>query len=1066
MAELILFHPESWYDGERECATLLQEGLPDHWLLAAHLILPNRDDDRELDLVVVGDGFVHNVEVKHSGGPIRLDARHIRVGGGVVRKSPLAQSGHAARILRSELDDTIDGFAGLDYRVVADRVVFSNPRARLEHVHDKVRTRVSTLASVVDDLIRKDATSSKLKPFQPELRRYLAGGPVRDPHPTNLHGYEVLERLDGRRSCLTYRCRYSLDDSISIVRLLRPKPLLDEVAADRELDALLNEYRALAKLGPMGATPTVQRPIPLESGQTLVAIAEPDGRSLLDLLEQGPAPEEAEIRRTVYEAFRTLAMVHEQGHLHRAITPERVYVRPDGRVIFTDFHLAHIDGRTGATAVMAELDPLDDEEQVWRARETKRSITTAVEGSDVYALASTLKAWVIGTTNSRELRKHNLNRHLDARERIGSAREPFEELLQTCRAELYKDRPSAAEVAERWAPKTPETRSDEREPNSPTSGSMTEAAAQSQPLCHREMEPGERIDDRFVFRERLGAGRTAVSVLAYDEQSEREVVLKSFDFERVPRELAKREFEALLRLNHDRIAIVRDRYQPDHPYHLVVDHVPGRTAEARLDDFVHDAAAVGAIAHSLLEGLAYLHRHEILHRDISAGNVILGDEQPEQLRIIDFGLASLQHHGADSVGTPLYRAPEVDTGGEWTPACDVYSAGVLLYQLLTGSTPYVVRNGLNKADLLDVPADLPADAERLASLLRTAASFDPDRRFPDGSEFLGAIEDLLTDPDPQRAEPTAEPTIDVEEAASDDRASDGTAEDSIEVASDRADDVPDAPDAFDLDRWLAEITETKPTPPPTPIRPPAVPRPARPVRAPAPAPSPAPPQAVPSTAATSFVAASPTPYGGNAWLAPGRLRRYHVGLDRTIHATIVRGGGERTVRADPIPGLVEAINLGKRAGGQSDGGSFVINEYGHVLVPTSGGVFCVGRLHGVPAFRHGEQLLTASPDGLQPGEVWNGLLAGLRYRLKAGGSDVEYERPDGRLVRLSGVLGPAAARNAVAGFARIKAGGGRLYVNEAGAVTAPMQKRGAWVDVYLGAIDPARWFPAPQVPVR
>lgn len=732
MAELIRHDPDGWHPGEREAAEVLERELPDDWLLVAHLVIPAGRDDRELDLVVVGDRLVHNVEVKNCPGRITIDAEWMRSGGGTALRSPLVQAGSAARVLRGVLDHRIDGFKALKGRPVTSRVVFANPYARLHQVDAEVRSRVSTISTVAGDLLTADTGSRQLVPLRPQLKRYFVGAQIRDVTPTDLHGFRVLERLDSRRSCLTFRCEHFADGSPWIVRLLRPKRTLNREADQRELEALLTEYRALAGLAPLGVAPRVELPLRLDSDQVLVAIAEPEGQSLLDLIKQGNRPDESEVRSVVYEAFRSLAVVHEYGHLHRALTPERVVLKPDGAVLLTDFSVAHVDGRTGLSSTLADLDPDDDHERYWRAPETRLSILGAVEGSDVFALATTLKAWVIGSVRSSDLRKDTFNRHLDARQRLGSCHDDFVSMLKACRAERYVDGATAAEVADSWAPPV----------ESSTSVMVKDGLVDPTsvvPICHRELEPGERIDERFVVRRRLGAGATAVTVLAYDLQSEREVVLKGLDFERVPVELAKREFEVLLELNHDHIAVVRDRYRPEHPYHLVIDYAPGTPAADRLTDYVGDVETVGSIALALLDGLAYLHRRGMVHRDISAANVVLGDPDPADLKLVDFGLAGLEAQVTGSVGTPLYRAPEIEAGGAWTPACDTYSAAVLLYQLLTGDLPYSVRNGLTKAIPATIPASLAPEAHRLAQLLLRATAFDPDDRFRDGAEFLAAL---------------------------------------------------------------------------------------------------------------------------------------------------------------------------------------------------------------------------------------------------------------------------------------------------------------------------------------
>ena len=1036
MAELIVHDPNGWHPGEREVAALLQRELPDDWLLAAHVVIPHRDDDRELDLVVVGDGYVHNVEVKNASGHIFIDAGYMRSGGGTARPSPLRQAGTAAKVLRGVFNRDVPGFDRLQDKAVTSRVVFSHPGARLAHVDDEVKSRVSTLGSVVDDLLRKDRSSNQLTPLRPLVRPVLAAAELRDPLPQDLHGFRVIERLDYRRSCLTLRCQHFVDDSMWIVRLMQPKPTLDPAAGSRELAALLTEYEALATLAPLGVAPQVERPIRLDTDQVMVAITEPDGRSLLDLIEDGHRPQEDEVRRVVHEAFRSLAVVHEQGHLHRALTPDRVIVKPNGGVLLTDFRVAHVDGRTGYTSVLAELDPDDEHERYWRAPETRTSIVPAVPASDVFALASTLKAWVIGSIKSADVKKDTLSRHGEARQRLGSSLDDFVQLLKSCRSNVYMERATAAEIADRWAPD---------EPAPPPATTVAEDGPNGVvvPLCRRELAPGDRVDERFVVRRRLGYGATAVTVLAYDEQSEREVVLKGFDFDRVPPELAKQEFAALLELNHDRIAVVRDRYQPQHPYHLVIDYAPGSPAAEQMGAFIDDADTVAAIARALLQGLAYLHSRRVLHRDISAGNVILGDIDPADLRIVDFGLATLEAEVTGSIGTPLYRAPEIESGGTWTAACDTYSAGVLLYQLLTDEVPYVIQNGLIKARPAEIPTGLSPESRRLAELFLTATAFDPDARFPDGSEFLDALEDRLATPAPEDGPPTTSVITRID--AYDSWADTETEDDTVESEDEVEDEESDSEDFEDGETLIEQLMVS--------IRESVSQTTTRVVH-----------EYVESARTATFHPASRvSAYDGNAWLAPGRLRRYRVGLDHAVRAVVLRGGTEQQVQADPVDGLVEAINRAKRAGRQSDGGSFVVNEHGHVLVPTGQGIFFAGILEAPLTFRQGALVLTAEPDGLSPGDMWTGLLAGVRYRLKAGGNDIEYERADGRVVRLSDVVGVAAANTIASGFARVKRGGGRLYVNEAGTVTSPMQRGHTWVDVYVGRVDPDMWFPAPEV---
>jgi serine/threonine protein kinase len=1094
MAELLLHDADGLRPGELEVVKLLETALPEDWVVIANLVVPSNQDARELDVVVLGDGYIHVLEVKHHSGRIVIDGTGMTRDGWPVG-NPFQQVNGATNALRGWLDKQVPELAGVRYKVATSRVVLSNPLARVAVSSDREES-VSHIDDLVADLRRRDRSATEVRRLRHKLRRPLESANARDAMPERLLGYRVVERLSNTRSRLTFLGHHFQDDSAWILRILRVRQTLDPEVGVRERAALLLEYEALRALAPLGVAPEVERPQELEDGRFLVAIAALEGQCLLDHVRRDHRPDGEEVRRVVHAAFRALAVVHEKGHVHRALTPERIWIGSDGSVRFSDFHLAHVDTRTGLSSVLDDLDPTDEDQRYWRAPEARHSILGALPESDVWALATSLRSWVLGETRSKPLKKHTLPG--EARARLGDNADDFIELLRSCRLDASFERPCAADVADRWSD----------EPASAPQALDAEPDAPTLPLFKRDLSPGDEIDDRYVFIERLGAGASAVTFLVKDRQTERLAVLKSINFDDVPIELAKREFEALVDLHHDRIAVVRYLFPPSHGYHLVIDHAPGMPASRCLDDFQGEGQTVARIACSLLQGLGYLHEREVLHRDISAGNVILGAEDPADLKIIDFGLATIEQELSGSCGTPLYRAPEVERGGRWTPACDTYSAGVLLHQLLTGELPYQLRNGcLDKARPAPVPPDLDGFTQALLDLLRTATAFDPDARFPDASEFLAAIEDLLREGPPEAVQATAaDEPIEAgpfEETTFDNLVRDLVDLDKLDLAdslvSDRdvADVLPEsvdisclpplAPDETSFDELYTHVDDAFAAPlvEPAPMAPEQadVLAPAEPVNHVLSIPAEPFHEAglisidtrelaketeaiwdvsVLTGTCTFHPAAQIGPYPGNTWLTPGRLRRYTVGRDHTIRATVVSAGGERTVLADPVPGLVEGVNACKEFAGQPPGGSFVINVHGDVLVPTGEGVVYGGWLDGLLTFRGGGQALSPQPaPTLRIGELWDGLLVGCRYRLKAGCDDIEYEDSYGRATRLSSAIGKDGALEVASAFGRTKRGGGRLYVNEAGAVLAPVQRGYSWVDTYVGRVDPDRWFPAP-----
>jgi WD40 repeat protein/tRNA A-37 threonylcarbamoyl transferase component Bud32 len=207
----------------------------------------------------------------------------------------------------------------------------------------------------------------------------------------------------------------------------------------------------------------------------------------------------------------------------------------------------------------------------------------------------------------------------------------------------------------------------------------------------------ERIG-RFQVRARLGAGAFGTVYRAYDPQLEREVALKVPQASalnsptRVERFL--REARAAAQLRHPHIVPLYDAGCIDGQHYLASAFIAGQPLAAACSGDLLPVRDAVAIVRDLAEALAYAHEQGIVHRDVKPANVMLDEKGKPHL--MDFGLAARQdledrltHDGA-ILGTPSYMAPEQAQGqqGEARPASDQYSLGVLLYELLTGRTPF------------------------------------------------------------------------------------------------------------------------------------------------------------------------------------------------------------------------------------------------------------------------------------------------------------------------------------------------------------------------------------------
>ncbi|NUT06368.1 MAG: serine/threonine protein kinase, partial [Hamadaea sp.] len=208
--------------------------------------------------------------------------------------------------------------------------------------------------------------------------------------------------------------------------------------------------------------------------------------------------------------------------------------------------------------------------------------------------------------------------------------------------------------------------------------------------------PGQRIHDRFTLRELIGRGGMSEVWRATDGVLGRPVAVKALDSSLAADptlwQATLREARAIARIAHPNVAQVHDYGEvptsTGHVPYLVMEFVEGVTLADRLRSGPLPPPEAAAIAAQVASGLAEAHRLGVVHRDVKPGNIML---TAAGVKILDFGIATLAN-GRDSdggrlIGTPTYTAPERLRPGAATPAADVYSLGVVLYEMLTGRPP-------------------------------------------------------------------------------------------------------------------------------------------------------------------------------------------------------------------------------------------------------------------------------------------------------------------------------------------------------------------------------------------
>jgi len=216
-----------------------------------------------------------------------------------------------------------------------------------------------------------------------------------------------------------------------------------------------------------------------------------------------------------------------------------------------------------------------------------------------------------------------------------------------------------------------------------------------------------------------------------------------------------REARALASLDHSNVASVYGFEADGDPPFLVMGFVEGDTLARLLRDAPIPAERVLSLARQILAGLAAAHGRGIVHRDLKPGNIMV--THTGAVKIVDFGLAGTTEETKLTpegyvVGTPAYMAPEQALGVEATPRSDLFSLGLVLYELLTGKRPFqretmaATLAAIVQADPSPFPASLPQPTLRLEPAIRHVLRKNPDDRPQSADDFLREIDSAANCP--------------------------------------------------------------------------------------------------------------------------------------------------------------------------------------------------------------------------------------------------------------------------------------------------------------------------------
>jgi serine/threonine-protein kinase len=281
---------------------------------------------------------------------------------------------------------------------------------------------------------------------------------------------------------------------------------------------------------------------------------------------------------------------------------------------------------------------------------------------------------------------------------------------------------------------------------------------------------GTLVDSRYLVRSRLARGGMSTVYLATDQRLERDVAFKVLHPHLAGDEnfldRLGREAKAAARLSHPHVVGVLDQGQDGHTAYLVMEYIQGHT----LRDLLNEKGSLPprlalALIDAVIDGLAAAHAAGLIHRDIKPENVLIADDG--RIKVGDFGLARAVTTATSSgalIGTVAYLAPELVLGKPADARSDIYSIGIMLYELLTGVQPYqgevpvqVAYQHVNA--VVGPPSDVvPGLAADLDELVQWCTARDPEERPVDGSALLSELRHIRTSLSDAQLDITAAPS--------------------------------------------------------------------------------------------------------------------------------------------------------------------------------------------------------------------------------------------------------------------------------------------------------------------
>ncbi|XP_042303124.1 serine/threonine-protein kinase 33 isoform X2 [Sceloporus undulatus] len=270
-------------------------------------------------------------------------------------------------------------------------------------------------------------------------------------------------------------------------------------------------------------------------------------------------------------------------------------------------------------------------------------------------------------------------------------------------------------------------------------------------IPHTRIDDGAAIQQIYTFGRKLGQGSFGVVIEATHKETGIKWAIKKVNREKAGSsavKLLEREVSILKTVNHDHIIHLEEVFETPKRVYLVMELCEdGELKEILQRKGQFSENETRHIIQSLASAIAYLHKKDIVHRDLKLENILVKssdiDEENEMklnIKVTDFGLAVQKMGGSESMfqstcGTPIYMAPEVISAHDYSQQCDVWSVGVIMYMLLSGGPPFIAGSEeklfevIKKGDLQFKHLIWQSVSEAARNVLQQLLKVDPAHRF-------------------------------------------------------------------------------------------------------------------------------------------------------------------------------------------------------------------------------------------------------------------------------------------------------------------------------------------------